>query len=420
MTRENRPRRARGAIAIVLAAVVAVTTVPVGAQVVQPYESRETPGWTLVPRLAVGGVYEDNVMLINRDRATPNDYVGTVNPALDLEFLGRRSRFEVGYRGALRAYRELPELNAFDQRGRLQFSRRVTRRTTVWTRELFARVPTTDELEIGGVPFLRVGARSNDFGTGVDVALTERTTAGASYGHTWVSFDRDDSFAGVLMGGYAHGATGYVRRRLGSRVTLGGEYDGRFAVVDRTVRQFPIRNSPIVVATQPFQIHSGAAALEWQVAPNVAMTVAGGATRLSEDLTGEPRTGPYWRAGLIRTGERATVSVGYQRAYVPSYGFATPSQSEELHAWLRMPLARNRFYWQSGVAYRDTDPLFAIEELKLRSWWIQNIVGYSASRWLRLEGFVSKTFQDSRVAGGKIDRTRIGFQIVTTAPMRLQ
>jgi hypothetical protein len=408
---------ARGALAILLT--LAVATAPVAAQVIQPYESQQAPGWTFVPRLGVGGTYEDNVTFIGRGSEPPSDYIGTLNPSADLEFLGRRGKVSLGYRGALRMYRDLNELNAFENRARVEMSRRLTRHLTAWVRDGFVSVPSTDELELGGIPFARVGARANEFSSGFDIAATERSLIGAAYNHTWVTFDRDAERSGLLLGGMAHGLTTYAQRKVSSRLALGVEYDGRYAIVDRTERQFPIRNSPIVVTTRPFQIHNVAGTAGIELSPNVVFRVGAGASHLSADLTGAARTGPYWRAGLVRKSERATLTLGYQRAYVPSYGFATTSQNEELHASLHMPLARNRFYWQAGVSYRDTDPLFA-EELRLHSWWLQNIIGYAASRWLRMEVFHSRSYQDTRVAGGKVERNRIGFQIVTAAPMRLQ
>ena len=40
--------------------------------------------------------------------------------------------------------------------------------------------------------------------------------------------------------------------------------------------------------------------------------------------------------------------------------------------------------------------------------------------WIRLEGFYSRVQQSSLRAGGQLTRNRIGFQIVTSKPVRLQ
>jgi hypothetical protein len=51
---------------------------------------------------------------------------------------------------------------------------------------------------------------------------------------------------------------------------------------------------------------------------------------------------------------------------------------------------------------------------------IRTTVGYSATRYLRVEGFYAFTRQDSRVAGGKVNRNRAGAQVVISQPMRIQ
>ena len=64
-------------------------------------------------------------------------------------------------------------------------------------------------------------------------------------------------------------------------------------------------------------------------------------------------------------------------------------------------------------------PLVA-NELQLDTIWLRSTVGYSVSRWLRLEGFHMFTRQDSQVTGGEINRHRIGAQVVVSQPVRIQ
>ena len=47
-------------------------------------------------------------------------------------------------------------------------------------------------------------------------------------------------------------------------------------------------------------------------------------------------------------------------------------------------------------------------------------LGWEPQPWVRLEAFYSLVQQSSLRAGGQLDRNRVGFQIVTSKPMRIQ
>jgi hypothetical protein len=51
---------------------------------------------------------------------------------------------------------------------------------------------------------------------------------------------------------------------------------------------------------------------------------------------------------------------------------------------------------------------------------MHTIVGWEPQQWVRLEVFYSLVQQTSLQVGGYIDRNRVGFQIVTSKPMRMQ
>jgi hypothetical protein len=84
-----------------------------------------------------------------------------------------------------------------------------------------------------------------------------------------------------------------------------------------------------------------------------------------------------------------------------------------------MPLSRNRMYIQGSASWRRSEP-FVETDLNLDTWSVRSTLGYSASRWLRLEGFYAFTRQDSQVTGGEISRHRAGTQIVISQPMRIR
>jgi hypothetical protein len=93
-------------------------------------------------------------------------------------------------------------------------------------------------------------------------------------------------------------------------------------------------------------------------------------------------------------------------------------QNEELAANLRLPLAR-RVYSQAGLSWRRTEPLTG-GELNLRSWWPEARLGYLVHPWLRMEAFYAGTYQTIDQPGGVLNRSQIGFQIITTKPLRVR
>jgi hypothetical protein len=58
--------------------------------------------------------------------------------------------------------------------------------------------------------------------------------------------------------------------------------------------------------------------------------------------------------------------------------------------------------------------------LPLRSLLTYSIVGWEPQNWVRLEAFYARTQQSTLRPGGEVDRNRVGFQIVTSKPMRVQ
>jgi len=67
----------------------------------------------------------------------------------------------------------------------------------------------------------------------------------------------------------------------------------------------------------------------------------------------------------------------------------------------------------------DADPLNGAAR-GLRSIWARSSLRYLATRWMRIEGYYVAVFQDTGRTGGKINRSRVGFQIVTTTRTRIR
>jgi hypothetical protein len=58
--------------------------------------------------------------------------------------------------------------------------------------------------------------------------------------------------------------------------------------------------------------------------------------------------------------------------------------------------------------------------LPLWSYWLEGTLGYAATPWVHLEAFYAGTRQTIDRPGGTLNRNRIGFQVTTAKPVRVQ
>ena len=253
---------------------------------------------------------------------------------------------------------------------------------TLFARNGFAQVPTTQTVELVGVPFLRTGSTVDDVQAGVEAALSKRTTMTATYDFQWVDFDEDPAFTTVLRGGRSHGGSVSLRRVLSSRTSAVADYRLQHALVSDVNEVFTVQNA--------------SAGLEHRVTELVHVFMMVGVSHLSVNAFGPPRTGPSVQAGLSRQFQAASAALTYGRSFIPSYGFGGTMQNEELTAHLHLPLSR-RLSQQSSVAWRRNQPLTA-GELPLTSLWIEVAVGYALHPSVRMRGVLR--------GGAPGDRTR--------------
>jgi hypothetical protein len=398
--------RARSSITVVaLAALLAAA--PAAAQE-QPgeFQSWRLPGWTFTPGVVIGTLFDSNVAIAfpeTRGGKTASDKLFDFEPFGQLEFLSPRTTFSSGYRGTVRRYFELNDLDGVDHRGYFTLRHLVSRRVTLFANENYLRLPTTDQLPLNGVPFERTGSRYNDFTGGLEARLTRTTDFTTRYEMTWVDFVRKDT---NLTGGFVNGVRSSVSHRFSDRSSFGGEYGVRWADMNEGTRH------------QMYQEAGGV--YRYRTGPLTTFEAAAGLAHLDDRTAGITRNGPYARAALTHRGQRATLGLDFERSYVPSVSFGGTNQSQELHGYVQMPLARNRFYIQEAAAWRRTNP-FVSTEIPLNSIWIHTVGGYALQRWLRLEGYYSFTRQDTRFdAGQQIVRHVIGAQVVVSEPMRIR
>ena len=362
------------------------------------------PGWSFTPAIVFGSSWDDNVLIRENGDQAPGDILSVLNPRATLDFNGAHAQLSASYDGAFLLYRELNQLNSFDQHGTFFGRRLVSRHVALFVRNSAAAVPTTELQELVAVPFVRAGSRLEDLRTGIEAAFSSRTSIVASYDFQWVDFDHSLPASEGLVGGHSHGTTLTLRHVQNKRLTMTFDYDLQHAMLSEGGRVFDVQNAW--------------AGGEYKLSEVTRAFAEGGVSRLGLTGLSETRTGPAWRIGLTRTVRRGGVDFLYSRSFVPSYGFGGTMQNEELTGRMRLPLGR-RLYTTSSLSWRRDDPLTA-GELPLRSYWIEGSIGYAATPRVRFEAFYAGTRQTVDRPGGALDDNRVGFQIVTAKLMRLR
>lgn len=364
-----------------------------------------TPGWSVTPGLTMGAVYDSNVGLANAPAdtgRTQSDRLLLLRPTAQLEFVSPRTMFSTGYAGYLRRYIELDQLNGFDQGAHASLRRLASKRVTLSLSDSYAQAPTTDELELNGVPFSRTGSRRNSVQGRIDTRLTKFTTLAFSADQTWVIFDRPGT---LLTGGRVSGGRADLSRQVRERVSVGVDYGVRFAEFGE--------------GTRSVTFHDAGGTARVRFGERTSAGFAGGFSFLEDRSLGQTRRGPYVRADVTQGTERVTIGASFDRTFVPSFGFGGSSRSQQLRGFVHMPLPENRLYLQGSAAWRKSEP-FLSGGLSLETTAVRSTVGYSAARHLRLEAFYTLTRQNSGIAGGRVNRQRAGAQLVISQPMRIQ
>jgi hypothetical protein len=398
----------RSVIVTAVAALLACAS-PAFAQVSQDlpseFESWRLPGWSFTPGATFGLLYDTNVALAPPDvnKKTAGDKLLAIEPFGQLEYFSARTSFSSGYRGLLRRYVDLNNLNDSQQRGFFSLRERMTRRVTLFATDDFADAATTDQLQLNGVPFQRLGGRYNNFAGGLEARLSRTVDLAVRFESTWVDFDQKVNVA--LIGGVVNGVDAELGRRLTERVSVGVENDTRFANLDQGTHQLL------------FQETGGA--FHYRLTDVTSFDAGGGLAYLVDRTRDVTRSGPYVKAGVMHHAARATIGATYRRSYVPSLVFGGTNQSQEATGYVQMPFSKNRWYVQESVAWRRTDP-FISTELPLSSVWVHNLVGYAVARWFRVEGYYDFSGQDNRQVEGQVRRHLAGVQFVVAQPVRIR
>jgi hypothetical protein len=389
-------------VTVVLALSAAIAS-PAQAQVAPQLTEQRPAGWSFTPAMDYAFVWDSNVLWENVGSDIVAEPMHILKPNGVLSFNNRRTTFDAQYSGAFVQHVELASLNSYDQNLTVNASRQLTRRSTWFARHSATLSPTTELVELVGVPFMRIGVHREDLRTGVELLLDRRTTISSSYNLQWVAFDSDSELL-RLRGGHNQGGNVELRRALTDRLFLAGEFDLQLSQI-RDGREFTTQNSW--------------GGVEYRFSEYVQASGGLGVSRLS-GAEGQPaRTGPAVRLGLSRTTPNALMSVQFSRSYVPSYGFGGTSDNQELTTRLRVPITR-RLVTNSSLSLRRNDPLDGNSTYSLRSLWFHTGLGYQVLDWMWVEGFTGIARQMSNQVDGRINRHQFGVQVTAAKTTRIR
>lgn len=373
-------------------------------------------GWTFTPTIGVAETYDTNVSLFSQGHTGNDDYIATVFPGADLHYVGKHSLVDMGYSGSFLDYRRYSALNRWDQRAKVEVRQQATARFTWFGHATGALLPTTDLIDLGGIPYRKTGAKTADGRGGIEYTFGAHNAIINSVNYQVVSFDRPETAGDILRGGRILESMNAWRHKLTERIAIGADYS--------------YRRANITGDHEPFNFHTSEAAIDYEMSPLWSFKGGAGVVHLQQTSLTGARTGPAWRASLQRSRAGTTFHVGYLRTYIPSFGFGGTVQSQDVGIGFRTPLFHARHvYVDSSAVLRDNQPLTGViadpltgvvEQLPLRSLRMHTILGWEPQPWVRVEAFYSLVQQTSLRAGGYLDRNRAGFQIVTSKPMRMQ
>ena len=312
--------RGRLARAAVLSSIVGLGVPPLAwAQQLEPPPELPSPvraGWTVTPSVSVAPVWDSNVALTSEAQGTLEDQLISVGSGLLSQYRGRRGQFLLEYRGTYDFYRQYPEFDAPDHRGRLEMRRTLSRHVAAFARNIYGLSPTTNVAlpDVGLITLRRRTTSSNDFRGGLDITPEDRTLITAAYSSQWVDLEADEQVQPLLRSGYSHRGDLIVRHEVSSRLSLGGHYDFQHAIVSGGEETFDIQHAGAVMelALSPsFQL-LGSAGWAWQLAGRGQ----------------EAESAPAFLAEVRYQANCTFWSFGYARTYLASFGFGGTVQNE--------------------------------------------------------------------------------------------
>jgi hypothetical protein len=367
-------------------------------------------GWTFIPRFSFTETHDDNITLFGHGTAEAknDDLITSYTPQAELTFRGRRTRVGSSYSGSLLTYRNFSLFNRWDQYAQVHLQRAETMRLG-WSLQGSASMrPSTDAIDFDGIRFSATGAKMLTGRAGVSYQLGGRDSMSTAVDMQKIEFERPGDLRPFLRGGRSAESFTTYRRRVNSRLAVGGSYSLRLASTAGENRHVTFQR--------------GRAALDYQLSRAWTLNADGGIDYVMATTESPSQRAPGFSVSANRSEGSRRFYVGYQRRFLPSFGFGGAIQGQELGVSYSTPIsASRRLYMDHGATLRDSRPLIeAPGRLRLRSLRTTSVVGWAPQRWARIEAFYTRLHQTTLIPGGVIDRNRIGFQIVTSRPVRVQ
>ena len=379
-------------------------------------EERTAAGWTFTPGASLGGAWDSGINTASNPFVENvfQRWVGLVNPWADLNFTGRRGRFNAGYSGAFEKYWD-SDLN-WEQHSRVGAGRTFTRRFSGSADLSYSAAPTTDRLLLveGTIPYIDIDSAWLNMGGALAYQLGRKTSVDLSYYFQRVTLDRPEGFVGpgTLHDGHSWAPALGVMHGLSERLAIGGRGELRREYV----------SGPPDQPDERFDVGSATGEFTYRLSPVTIINGGAGVTRLQILDTYVDTVAPTFHGGFDHQRRRVRVNASFERAFQQLYGFGTLAYTNTFYGSITMPLADRLYYLKGTVSYNRTD---AIEEIgigfNIDSLWLDATVGRQLTPYVRAEGFVTVSNQSQQVGlWPGANRHRFGIQIVTSKPMRKQ
>jgi hypothetical protein len=183
-----------------------------------------------------------------------------------------------------------------------------------------------------------------------------------------------------------------------------------------------MRRASAVDQPERLTFHVMRGAFDYQLTPFWTVNAGAGLDYVPATPLTPSQHAPGFSAGADWSARARRFHVGYDRMFVPSFGYGGAIQNQSVTVSYRTPLFNSRrFYTEHGVSLRDNRPLIITPgQLRFRTTRLNSTIGWAPQPWMRVEGFYSRAMQTTLIPGGDIDRNRIGFVIVTSRPVRVQ
>jgi hypothetical protein len=170
-----------------------------------------------------------------------------------------------------------------------------------------------------------------------------------------------------------------------------------------------------------FDVGSLTAEFSYRWSPAMAVFGGGGVSQLTTVDLDLQTVAPTYHAGFDRHLRTLSIQGHYAHAMDQLYGFGTIASNDTFTGDAFVPLADRLYYVDVVVSYTRSQPIedIGVALLDLRTLWSNAAVGRQLTPWLRGEAFVSLARQASPFTDST-NRLRIGVQIVTSKPLRIQ